>query len=43
MSIDIEHQLIELTCDPKLKQMFIETSFEIFCTLINGNLRKISS
>ena len=30
MSTDIENQLIELSCDNKLKQMFCETSLEIF-------------
>jgi len=30
MSTDIKNQLIELSCDNKLKQMFCEASLEIF-------------
>ena len=44
MSIDIEIQLIELSCDNKLKQMFCETSLEIFWAhLCTGNRPELAT
>ena len=44
MSTDIENQLIELSCDNKLKQMFCETSLEIFWAhLCTGNHAELAT
>jgi len=44
MSTDIENQLIELSCDNKLKQMFCETSLEIFWAhLCTGNYAELAT
>ncbi|VVC24878.1 Ribonuclease H-like domain [Cinara cedri] len=44
MSTDIGNQLIELSCDNKLKQMFNETSLEIFWgRLCTGNYSELAT
>ncbi|KAL4132431.1 hypothetical protein QTP88_009583 [Uroleucon formosanum] len=44
MSTDIENQLIELSCDNKLKQMFYETSLEIvWGRLCTGNYSELAT
>jgi len=44
MFTDIENQLIELSCDNKLKQMFCETSLEIFwANLCTGNYAELAT
>lgn len=44
MFTDIENQIIELTCDPKPTQMFIEHSLEMFCGLLcTGKYAKLAA
>ena len=44
MSTDVENQLIELSCDKKLKQLFCETSLEIFWAhLCTGNRPELAT